>query len=128
MLKEGVRLQAIGQSRLNSGHLPAEACRSDCCHLSEFSPDAHSRIELQRSMPRLSMRSRKHRTGCSQRKTAQKRMLLRRSSAIGSTPRIFPDPDMLIRTSGEISTVEFLLWQLSYTEIHVTSKLWPDFP
>jgi undecaprenyl diphosphate synthase len=38
-----------------------------------------------------------------------------------------PDPDMLIRTSGEIRLSNFLLWQLSYTEIHVTSKLWPDF-
>jgi undecaprenyl diphosphate synthase len=34
---------------------------------------------------------------------------------------------MLIRTSGEIRLSNFLLWQLSYTEIHVTSKLWPDF-
>ena len=38
-----------------------------------------------------------------------------------------PDPDMLIRTSGEVRLSNFLLWQLSYTEIHVTSKLWPDF-
>ena len=34
---------------------------------------------------------------------------------------------MLIRTSGEVRLSNFLLWQLSYTEIHVTSKLWPDF-
>lgn len=39
----------------------------------------------------------------------------------------FPDPDLLIRTSGEIRLSNFLLWQLSYTEIHVTPKLWPDF-
>ena len=38
-----------------------------------------------------------------------------------------PDPDMLIRTSGEFRLSNFLLWQLSYTEIHVTPKLWPDF-
>ena len=38
-----------------------------------------------------------------------------------------PDPDLLIRTSGEMRLSNFLLWQLSYTEIHVTSKLWPDF-
>ena len=38
-----------------------------------------------------------------------------------------PDPDILIRTSGEMRLSNFLLWQLSYTEIHVTSKLWPDF-
>ena len=38
----------------------------------------------------------------------------------------FPDPDLLIRTSGRFDC-RILLWQLSYTEIHVTSKLWPDF-
>jgi len=38
-----------------------------------------------------------------------------------------PDPDLLIRTSGEMRLSNFLLWQLSYTEIHVTEKLWPEF-
>ena len=38
-----------------------------------------------------------------------------------------PDPDLLIRTSGEMRLSNFLLWQLSYTEIHVTQRLWPDF-
>ncbi|CAN5648491.1 isoprenyl transferase [soil metagenome] len=38
-----------------------------------------------------------------------------------------PDPDLLIRTSGEMRVSNFLLWQLSYTEIHVAQKLWPDF-
>jgi undecaprenyl diphosphate synthase len=38
-----------------------------------------------------------------------------------------PDPDLLIRTSGEMRLSNFLLWQLSYTEIYVTSTLWPDF-
>ncbi len=38
-----------------------------------------------------------------------------------------PDPDLLIRTSGELRVSNFLLWQLSYTEIHVAEKLWPDF-
>ncbi|MFH1790671.1 MAG: isoprenyl transferase [Candidatus Omnitrophota bacterium] len=38
-----------------------------------------------------------------------------------------PDPDLLIRTSGEMRLSNFLLWQLSYSEIYVTPKLWPDF-
>ncbi len=38
-----------------------------------------------------------------------------------------PDPDLLIRTSGEQRLSNFLLWQTSYTELHVTPKLWPDF-
>jgi undecaprenyl diphosphate synthase len=41
--------------------------------------------------------------------------------------RYYPDPDLLIRTSGEMRISNFLLWQLSYTEMYVTSKLWPDF-
>jgi undecaprenyl diphosphate synthase len=38
-----------------------------------------------------------------------------------------PDPDLLIRTSGEYRISNFLLWQIAYTEIYVTEKLWPDF-
>ena len=39
----------------------------------------------------------------------------------------YPDPDLLIRTSGELRLSNFLLWQLAYTEIYVTDVLWPDF-
>jgi undecaprenyl diphosphate synthase len=38
-----------------------------------------------------------------------------------------PDPDLLIRTSGEMRLSNFLLWQLSYSEIYITKKFWPDF-
>ena len=38
-----------------------------------------------------------------------------------------PDPDLLIRTSGEMRLSNFLLWQLSYSEIYITKKYWPDF-
>lgn len=38
-----------------------------------------------------------------------------------------PDPDLLIRTSGELRISNFLLWQMAYTEIYVTNILWPDF-
>ena len=38
-----------------------------------------------------------------------------------------PDPDLLIRTSGELRISNFLLWQIAYTEIWVTEVLWPDF-
>jgi len=38
-----------------------------------------------------------------------------------------PDPDLLIRTSGEMRVSNFLLWQIAYAEIHVTETLWPDF-
>src|SRR5881227_3588791 len=38
-----------------------------------------------------------------------------------------PDPDLLIRTSGEMRVSNFLLWQIAYSEIWVTERLWPDF-
>jgi undecaprenyl diphosphate synthase len=41
--------------------------------------------------------------------------------------RYYPDPDLLIRTSGEMRVSNFLLWQISYAEIIITKKYWPDF-
>jgi undecaprenyl diphosphate synthase len=38
-----------------------------------------------------------------------------------------PDPELLIRTSGEMRVSNFLLWQIAYTEIYITPTLWPDF-
>ncbi len=38
-----------------------------------------------------------------------------------------PDPDLLIRTSGEMRISNFLLWQIAYSEIYITTTLWPDF-
>jgi undecaprenyl diphosphate synthase len=38
-----------------------------------------------------------------------------------------PDPDLLVRTSGELRISNFLLWQLAYTELYITPTLWPDF-
>jgi len=39
----------------------------------------------------------------------------------------YPDPDLLIRTSGEMRVSNFLLWQIAYAEIYITKKFWPDF-
>ena len=69
------------------------------------------------------------------------RGLLRESLASGRTPDSIteedvarylytagqPDPDLLIRTSGELRVSNFLLWQIAYAEIYVTDTLWPDF-
>jgi len=38
-----------------------------------------------------------------------------------------PDPDLVIRTSGEMRLSNFLLWQVAYAEIYVTEQLWPEF-
>jgi undecaprenyl diphosphate synthase len=39
----------------------------------------------------------------------------------------FPDPELMIRTSGELRISNFLLWQLAYSELYFTETLWPDF-
>jgi len=39
----------------------------------------------------------------------------------------FPDPDLLIRSSGEMRISNFFLWQIAYTELYITETLWPDF-
>jgi undecaprenyl diphosphate synthase len=41
--------------------------------------------------------------------------------------REYPDPDLLIRTGGELRVSNFLLWQMAYTEFYFTDLLWPDF-
>ncbi len=38
-----------------------------------------------------------------------------------------PDPDLVVRTAGELRVSNYLLWQISYAEIHVTDVFWPDF-
>ncbi len=43
------------------------------------------------------------------------------------TTRDYPDPDLLIRTGGELRVSNFLLWQMAYTEFYFTELLWPDF-
>lgn len=41
--------------------------------------------------------------------------------------KAMPDPDLLIRTSGEMRISNFMLWQIAYTELYITKTLWPDF-
>ena len=41
--------------------------------------------------------------------------------------RTIPDPDLLIRTSGELRISNFLMWQLSYSELYFTDVCWPEF-
>ena len=43
------------------------------------------------------------------------------------TTKSVPDPELLIRTSGEHRISNFLLWQIAYSELYFTNRLWPDF-
>lgn len=125
MVEKGVRLHAIGEL----GRLPTGCRRSLDNALSQTA--ANSKLHL---VLALSYGSRQE--------IVQAARSLARDAAAGQlapdtideaalASRLFtagmPDPDLLIRTSGEMRLSNFLLWQLSYTEIVVSQKLWPDF-
>ena len=59
------------------------------------------------------------------------RLALRDIDENAITARLYtaglPDPDLLMRTAGEMRISNFLLWQISYAELYVTDVLWPDF-
>src|SRR3972149_51683 len=67
------------------------------------------------------------------RKHSTKTTFVLKQSAIGTvfssylTTEKYPDPELLIRTSGEQRISNFLLWQLAYAEFYFTDTLWPDF-
>jgi undecaprenyl diphosphate synthase len=77
------------------------------------------RDEIVRMVRRI---AREVREGKSELEEIDERMI----SARMDTPGV-PDPDLLIRTSGELRISNFYLWQIAYSEIYVTSTLWPDF-
>jgi undecaprenyl diphosphate synthase len=77
------------------------------------------RDEIVRMVKRI---AREVRQGKSEPEEIDERMI----SARMDTPGV-PDPDLLIRTSGELRISNFYLWQIAYSELYVTSTLWPDF-
>ena len=125
MMQKGVRLRAIGELEM----LPSK-CRemiSEC----ESRTAQNSQLNLTLA---LSYGSRQEIT-CAARRLAEK---VQRGELAPAdiTPELFagqlytaamPDPDLLIRTSGEMRVSNYLLWQISYAELYVTPVLWPDF-
>lgn len=125
MKEEGVRLQAIGRI----SELP-EVCQKKLNQVIEATKDNRkltvvlalsysSRVEIIDAIKGL---VRDAREGKISEADVSTELLSQRLYTAG-----IPDPDLLIRTSGEMRISNFLLWQLSYTEIHVAEKLWPDF-
>jgi len=122
---QGVRLQAIGQV----DRLPM-SCREE---LEKITTDTAGNTDLTLILA-LSYGSREEITEAARRlarRVAEGRLdpetISSQSFAAELDTADFPDPDLLIRTSGEMRLSNFLLWQLSYAELIITSKNWPDF-
>src|SRR5581483_2784677 len=62
-----------------------------------------------------------------QKKKLRLQAITERALAGALSTRDLPEVDLLIRTSGEMRVSNFLLWELAYSEFHITKTLWPDF-
>ena len=123
--KKNVRLRTIGRTQL----LP-ESCRAE---LAKVINDTSSNTALTVILA-LSSGSREEITDATSRiaeKVARGELepdqIDKTTVAEHLDTAEFPDPDFLIRTSGELRLSNFLLWQLSYAEFFITDKNWPDF-
>lgn len=121
MVKSGVRFQTIGDlSRFPEGVLSSiEAAIAATRHCDSldliFAMNYGARDEMKRAIQRMI-----------QDQLNESDITEKTISSYLDTAKV-PDPDLLIRTSGEMRISNFLLWQLSYTEIYVTETLWPEF-
>jgi len=122
---QGVRVRVLGElDRLEAGprsaidaiHRATESC--DCLNLN-LMISYGSRGELARAARRLAERA----------VAGELAPAEIDAEAIGQELYTsgMPDPDLLIRTSGELRISNFMLWQLAYTELYITPVLWPDF-
>ena len=120
-----VKLMTIG----STDHLPV-LCQSNLAEAIEATSkntgltlilalSYSGRWEIAQAAKRLSMDAK---TGKVHPEDVTEEMFSRYLSTAG-----IPDPELLIRTSGEMRISNFLLWQLAYTEFFITNKLWPDF-
>ncbi|GGG46345.1 isoprenyl transferase [Hymenobacter glacieicola] len=125
LLKNGIRLQAIGQIE----NLP-NSCQKELAEAIELTKDG-SRTTL---LLALSYSGRWDLTQAARRMAQevaagrlQPEQITEQTVASFLSTAGIPDPELLIRTSGEQRISNFLLWQLAYTELFITDLLWPDF-
>ncbi len=125
LMKNNVRLQAIG--RLHE--LPASSQRALDEAIARTAENAATTLVLALNYSGRTELVDAVKTLCHEAFAGDRSIESIDADAIGEHlyTRHIPDPDLLIRTSGERRLSNFLLWQLSYTEIYVTEKLWPDF-
>lgn len=125
MMRNGIRLRAIGNLRLLPKEVLADLraaeheTRRNAGMTVQLAVSYGAREEIVAAAKKL---ARKVRDGVIAAEDIDDELF---SSALSTAG--LPDPDLLIRTSGEMRLSNFLLWQVAYTELHVTDTLWPDF-
>ncbi len=125
MMRHRIRLRAIGNLRRLPGDVLAEVraveqrTRANDGMTVQLAVSYGSREELVFAVRRL---ARKVRDGALAPENIDESAISDSLMTAG-----IPDPDLLIRTSGEMRLSNFLLWQVAYTELYVTDVLWPDF-
>jgi undecaprenyl diphosphate synthase len=125
MMRHGIRLRAIGNLR----KLPAEVLlelraveqrtKDNDRMTVQLAVSYGAREEIVRAARRLARQAREGSLAPADIDEATFEAALMTAGA--------PDPDLLIRTSGEMRVSNFLLWQIAYTELYFTPTLWPDF-
>ncbi|MBI5505665.1 MAG: isoprenyl transferase [Deltaproteobacteria bacterium] len=125
MMRHGIRLRAIGNLRrlprevLSDIRAVEQRTRANEGMTVQLAVSYGSREELVTAVRRL---ARKVRDGVLAPEDIDETLVSDSLMTAG-----IPDPDLLIRTSGEMRLSNFLLWQVAYTELYVTDVLWPDF-
>ena len=125
LMKNNIRLQAIG----NIDELPKRAQR----HLAKAMEDTRNntgmvltlalsyggRADIMQAVQAIAEKAKQGKIETS---AIDEDMIRKHMST-----HFLPDPELMIRTSGEFRVSNFLLWELAYTEFYITEKLWPDF-
>jgi undecaprenyl diphosphate synthase len=125
MMRHGIRLKAIGNLRklprdvLHDMRAVEEQTKSNDRMTVQLAVSYGGREEIVRAARHLARRVRDGHMDVSDIDEAAFEAALMTDGV--------PDPDLLIRTSGEMRISNFLLWQIAYTELYVTPTLWPDF-
>ncbi len=122
--EEGVRIQTIG----NVGGLPSAAQKA--IGVAQRETESQTRMVLNLALNyggRDELVRAVNRWLDDNRPVSEDRYITATALASRLDTAGLPDPDLLIRSSGELRISNFLLWQLAYAEIYVTETLWPDF-